>query len=72
MVIRLLLPELITQFGELTTLLPSLLGKIRSILASQPRRGTQSDHPDRSAGQQPVASRAMRAERPTASFRCCS
>jgi len=37
MVIRLLLPELITQFGELTTLLPSLLGKIRSILASQPQ-----------------------------------
>lgn len=36
-VIRLLLPELITQFGQLTALLPSLLGKIRTILASQPQ-----------------------------------
>ena len=36
-VFRLLLPELITQFGQLTSLLPSLLGKIRTILASQPQ-----------------------------------
>ena len=36
-VIRLLLPELITQFGQLTSLLPSLLGKVRTILASQPQ-----------------------------------
>lgn len=36
-VMRLLLPELITQFGQLTALLPSLLGKVRTILASQPQ-----------------------------------
>ena len=35
-VMRLLLPELITQFGQLTSLLPSLLGKVRTILSSQP------------------------------------
>jgi len=37
LVIQLLVPELLTQLQQLTSLLPSLVEKLRSIIASQPR-----------------------------------
>jgi len=37
LVIQLLVPELLTQLQQLTTLVPSLIAKLKSIIASQPR-----------------------------------
>ena len=36
LVVQLLLPELLGQFEQLTTLLPNLIEKIKSIIATQP------------------------------------